>query len=227
MHSISRLQEQFLIHKLFLFYITALQYLGLITLEMKDVGRLHDCTGKIVIANHPTLLDVVVLMAMIPNAKCIVKHELWAHPLLGGVVQKAGYIRNDLEPELLMAMCRKSLEEGFCLIIFPEGTRTKPGNMPQFQRGFAHLATSLYATITPVFIHCDPPTLIKGQPWWKIPPVKPVLRFEIEEDLDKNSYFYYAHRSLNVRKLVKNLESYYEEKINNEQTRRRIKTAHH
>lgn len=219
----NRLNVQHIIHKMFLFYIDMLQFLKLITLNITFVERLKYCSGKIVIANHPTLLDVVVLMALIPKAQCIVKHELWNHPLLGGVVRQAGYIRNDLEPELLIEMCKKSLDDGFCLIIFPEGTRTKPGNFPHFQRGFAHLATMIETTIVPVFIDCDPPTLIKGESWWKIPISKPIFHFEIAEDIDKTSYFHYVHRSLNARKLVKILEFYYKQKIEYAQSRRRVK----
>ena len=167
-----RERVQLLIHFMFRFYLLCLPRLGLLSLEFEGVERLRKPGGRLVIANHPSLLDVVMLMALIPDAQCIVKHQLWEHRLLGPLMRRAGYIRNDLEPEALLAACRESLNKGQKLIIFPEGTRSEPGQPPRFRRGFANLATLTKASIQPVVITCDPPTLIKGEPWWRIPSVQ-------------------------------------------------------
>jgi len=73
-----------------------------------------------------------VLIAHIPNAVCVVKAKLWSNPFFGGVVRAAGYIRND-EPETLMRDCAACLAAGLPLIIFPEGTRTVPGERLHFR----------------------------------------------------------------------------------------------
>lgn len=202
-------RAQYLIHVTFRSYLHALQFFRLIRMEVDGVEKLSECGGRIVISNHPSILDVVILMAFIPKAQCIVKHELWNHPFLGALMQRANYIRNDLEPELLVARCQESLNEGRCLIIFPEGTRTPPGAMPCFHRGFANIATLTKAPIQLVFITCTPPFLFKGDPWWRVPPQIPLFRVVAADCLDADSYFLYGQRSVAARKLVESLEDYY------------------
>jgi 1-acyl-sn-glycerol-3-phosphate acyltransferase len=197
----------------FRFYLVMLQGLGLIRLEIEGRERLNAAGGRIIVANHPSLLDVVMLMALVPRAQCIVKHELWSSPLLGRLMRRAGYIRNDLDADALVAACRAALDQGYSLIIFPEGTRTRPGSLPRFRRGFANLATLAGATIQLVVITCDPPTLVKGEPWWRIPAQKPLFRLVVDECLDATMYLRYRYRSIAARKLVAYLEAHYAEKL--------------
>ena len=208
-----RERAQLVIHQTFRFYVTMLQRLGLLRLQIDGLDRLEHPGGRLIVANHPSLLDVVMLMALIPRAQCIVKNQLWRHPLLGPLMRRAGYIRNDLDPELLVAACQDALDQGNSVIIFPEGTRSRPGEAPRFLRGFANLATLTGAPIQLVVITCDPPTLIKGEPWWHIPPAPPQFRLVIGDRLDANIYLRYPHRSLAARKLVQFLEQYYAEQL--------------
>jgi 1-acyl-sn-glycerol-3-phosphate acyltransferase len=203
----------FLVHKSFRVYLTTLQFFGLISLEILDPEQRLRNGGTMVIANHPSLLDVVILMALIPRVQCIIKHELWNHRFLGILMRQAGYVRNDLDPETLVAACRASLDEGRCLIIFPEGTRTPPGTLPHFQRGFANIATLTKAPIQLVFIGCTPPFLFKGEPWWHYPSQKPFFQIVVGECLDAHAYSLYDQRSIAARKLVKSLELYYATQI--------------
>lgn len=209
----SHQRTQFIIHRIFRFYVGMLQASGLLRLSLKDASRLEAAGGRIVVANHPTLLDVVLLISLIPRAQCVVKSALWLHPLLGPLMRRAGYIRNDLGADEMVAACSAALRAGECLIIFPEGTRTEPGSLPQFRRGFANLAILTKATIQPVVITCVPPTLIKGEPWWRIPPRQPAFRLVVEECVDASSYMSYGYRGLAARKLVTQLQKFYAEKL--------------
>ncbi len=211
----SNKRAQFFIHNAFRIYIYTLKNLGLINITIKGVEKLEKSAGKMIIANHPSLLDVVVLMSLIPRTQCIVKNQLWRHPFLGSVMREAGYIRNDQEPEKLIEECNSALAQGCCLIIFPEGTRTTPGARLNFQRGFANIATLTKVSIIPAVIICDPPTLIKGEPWWVIPANKPDYSVKIEETLDAQDYILYRHNSLNSRGLVKTMQQFYEDKLSN------------
>jgi len=210
-----RERTQLYVHKSFRLYLRALQFFGLIRLQVIGPEKLRESGGKMIIANHPSLLDVVILMALIPQVQCIVKHELWRHRFLGILMRQAGYIRNDLDPEKLVAACKASLDEGRCLIIFPEGTRTPPGTLPRFQRGFANIATLTKAPIQLVFIACTPPFLFKGEPWWHYPSQRPFFQIVVGECLDAQAYSLYDQRSIAARKLVESLELYYENQIRN------------
>lgn len=206
-------RAQAIIHLCFRFYIAMLQRLGLLTIDIAGAERLTSSTGRLIVANHPSVLDVVILMALIPRVQCIVKHQLWNSFLLGGLMRRAGYIRNDLEPDVFVEACRVAVEQGYSLIIFPEGTRTRPGALPHFKRGFANLAMAINAGIQLVMITCDPPTLIKGEPWWRIPPRKPHFRVVVDECLDMSTYPGYRSRSIGVRKFVAEVQAHYAKKL--------------
>jgi len=89
--------------------------------------------------------------------------------LRGSVVSATDYLSNDCEPEVLIEKCRAALEGGDNLVIFPKGTRSIPGRPPHFQQGFAHIATMTGASLQPILITCEPITLVKGEPYYRIP----------------------------------------------------------
>ncbi len=206
-------RAQRIIRASFRLYLLMLRLLGVIRLEVAGGERLAACRGHLIVANHPTLLDVVLIMALVPNAQCVVKHQLWRNPFLGPIVRAAGYIRNDRQPELLIAACRGALAAGNNLIIFPEGTRSVPGRPLHFQRGFAHIATLTGASLQLVTITCDPVTLVKGQPWYAIPDQPPTFRIEIDERIEATRFLAGGSRALGARRLVSHLESYYVGKL--------------
>jgi 1-acyl-sn-glycerol-3-phosphate acyltransferase len=122
----------------------------------------------LVLANHPTLIDVVALISLMPNASCVVKQALWRSPFLGGVVRAADYISNS-RPEALLEDCARDLQSGNPLIIFPEGTRSRPGQPLRFLRGASYIALGSGRPLLPVLISCEPSTLTKLQKWYQIP----------------------------------------------------------
>lgn len=205
--SATRVQE-FLRH-VFAFYLWLLRALGVLRLEVEGGERLKECRGRLIVANHPTLLDTVFLMALVPRASCIVKSEHWQSPWLGGVMRSAGYVRNDLPAEELVRQCREVLAQGGNLIVFPEGTRTRPDQKPQFQRGVANIALLAEADIQLVVISCRPLTLTKGEPWYKIPARKPVFRVEIAHQLAVQPFRGERYRGIGSRHLTRALEHFF------------------
>jgi 1-acyl-sn-glycerol-3-phosphate acyltransferase len=77
--------------------------LGLFDVSFVDASRL-DRPGQLIIANHPSLLDVVFLIGCIPNVNCVVKKNLLMNPFLAIPVYFAEYILND-EGETLLKRC--------------------------------------------------------------------------------------------------------------------------
>jgi len=139
--------------------------------------------GQLVVANHPSLIDVVLLASQIHDANCVVKQSLFRNPCTRGPVRTAQYIGNDGSMDML-ERAADVLREGQCLIVFPEGTRTAPGRPPQFHRGAAAIALRGAHTVTPVFITVEPPTLTKGQPWYRIPDRRFRVRLRVGADID-------------------------------------------
>jgi len=148
-------------------FMETMRVLGILTYRVEGLERLR-VPGKLVVANHPTLIDVVMLVSLMPAVDCIVKRGLWRNPFLRWPVSWAGYLPNS-EGEELIDACASTLRQGHSLLVFPEGTRTVPGQPLRMQRGAAHIALAADAELLPVTITCEPPTLFKGNPWWRVP----------------------------------------------------------
>lgn len=164
----SERRAQWLVHLAFRGWIRFATLIGLFRVHWQGRERLPSCGPAIVVANHPTLIDVVLLMASLPQADCVVKGAAWRNPFLRWVVAGAGYIRNDGGATLIDS-CVLRVRQGRCLVLFPEGTRSPARSLGALQRGAAHVALRAAAPMIPVTITCEPPTLMKGQPWYCVP----------------------------------------------------------
>lgn len=164
------------VQAVFRLFIGWMRLLGLIRYEVHGAEKLQR-RGLLVLANHPTLIDVAFLIGLVPNASCVVKSTLADHPCTRGPVRATGYICNNPGADLLLA-CTDTLAAGSNLIIFPEGTRSRPGQALKMQRGAAQIALRGGLDITPVRIQCEPLGLYKGQPWWTV--ARRPLRFTLE-----------------------------------------------
>ena len=171
------------IHLFFRAFVGMLQAIGVMKLEVRGDLRRAASQGAIVVANHPTYLDVMVLLSLLPSACCVVKHAHWRNPCFYGIVRAANYVSN-ADPVVLVEEGARQLRAGYSMIVFPEGTRSPAGDaLHPFSRGFAHIALSERASergghddqpvdtpIVPVLIDCDPPVFTKALRWYHVPP---------------------------------------------------------
>lgn len=192
-------------------FVWLMERLGLIRVRLHNIELLAKSPGCIVIANHPTLIDVVILFAHLPRANCVVKGELWRNRYLKGVMRAAGFISNESAEHLLQG-CRQALNADEAVLIFPEGSRTLPGQAPNFKRGFASIAVRTNAPILTAFITCNPLTLTKGAPWYQIPSRRADIDIYFAEVLQPAALVDdFADKPRATRLLTKYLENYFEE----------------
>lgn len=202
---------QWMMHMSFRLYCAAIHHLRIADVEMTGVERLKGLKGTLIVANHPSLLDVVMIMAAVPNVQCVVKGGLWKNPFFRLTVEGAGYIRNDQGPEELMRACVETLNAGNNLIIFPEGTRTAPGQPLRLQRGFANIATLAEVDLQLLRLTCEPPILHKGNPWWRVPASRTRFRLEVGERLGIAGFMNAPSRPQAARRLVDHIQRHYAE----------------
>jgi 1-acyl-sn-glycerol-3-phosphate acyltransferase len=182
----SRLRIQRAMQLTFKSYIWLMRVLGLLSFEVHGVERLW-LPGQLVIANHPTLIDVVFIISLMPRVDCIVKEGLFRHPFLRWPVIWASYIPNSTG-EALVQDCAATLRRGNSLLVFPEGTRSVPGQPLRMQRGAAHIALASGAPILPVTITVTEPTLTKGYPWYRVPRYRPHFCIKVGEPWSPSVY---------------------------------------
>lgn len=164
------------IHYSWQFFVAVMSAYDLISVKIKNPEKLKNLRGHIIVANHPSLIDIVILISLIPNADCIVKGSLLKNFFMKRIVRSL-YIINTLDFDKLLSRCDSSLKKGNNLIIFPEGTRTVPGQKSQISRGAARIALHCNSNILPIKIECEPRGLLKNQKWYE---ARKKLRFELE-----------------------------------------------
>jgi 1-acyl-sn-glycerol-3-phosphate acyltransferase len=196
------------IRYMFRMFIGLLRIVGILRYEFIGLEKLNR-NGLLILANHPTLIDTVFLMAFVKHADCIVKSALCRNPFTRGPVRAAGYASNDSGVGLVED-CIASLRSGSNLIIFPEGTRTPGKGSIVLKRGSANIAIRGMCKITPVVIRCTPPMLGKGVEWWKVPPRRSHFRIEVQDDLDIQPFIDRAGSEvLAARHLTDYLQNYF------------------
>ena len=163
------------------------RFTGVLDYQFYGIEKLQKDGGCIVVANHPSLLDYVFLASLMPRCDCIVKQSLLRNPFMRGVILSAGYIPNS-ESNILLPECKDKLDQSGMILIFPEGTRTTPGEEIHLQRGAANIALRCQADIRLVAIHCDQPMLTKQGKWYNIPPTKPLFQIVTKEKISAMDY---------------------------------------
>ncbi|KAB1859868.1 1-acyl-sn-glycerol-3-phosphate acyltransferase [Acinetobacter tandoii] len=190
--------------------------LGIMTYEVEGLEKLQQSQQELVIANHPTLIDVVVLIGLMERANCVVKQTLWSNPFTKGPVQNAGYILNAGSEQFIQDCVSKLQQDrAASLLIFPEGTRTAKGEqLNDFQRGAANIALRAGVPIRPVLITCTPSTLTKNEKWYHIPDrpfhiqVKVLDAIRVEDVLDDVTV-----NPKNVRQLNQQLQWFFNQEL--------------
>lgn len=144
---------------------------GMLRLDARVLDTLRDERGLVLVANHPSMLDAVMLVARLPRAFCVMKTSLMHNPLLGPGARLARYVRNDTAYGMVNCAVRE-LQDGGQLVLFPEGTRSTqhPVN-PELHASFAVIAKRAQAPVQVVYIDTDSPYLGKGWPLWRLPPL--------------------------------------------------------
>jgi 1-acyl-sn-glycerol-3-phosphate acyltransferase len=147
------------------FFVSLMHFMRAVNLEADNMENYRHISSKIVVANHPSLLDVVILLSLIPNADCIVNTNLNRNFIVRGVIRQL-YILNSLDLENIYQACDESLKKGNCLIVFPEGTRTPRSGKVILKKGAARIALYSGCNIVPLHIGgTDKYGLGKKDPW--------------------------------------------------------------
>lgn len=144
------------------FFTQVMRILGKI--QVQGLEKLPKNGNYILIANHPSFYDVILLLGFFPKANCVVNRKLLNQPFYGPLIRLAHYIPNDTAG-FQQGLHGVQAHGASPLIIFPEGTRGD-GQFKSFSRGAARIALELQIPIHPVVISYSAPFMKKGVPWY-------------------------------------------------------------
>ena len=131
----------------------------------KKVLNLHNETFEkpaVIIANHTSFLDILAVGMLNPKTIYLVSDWVYKSPVFGGAVRAAGFYPVSEGLEGGVEHLRKKIEEGYSLIVYPEGTRSESNQMQRFKKGAFFLAEHFQLDIIPVVIHGNSEALPKG-----------------------------------------------------------------
>lgn len=131
--------------------------------------------GAVMIANHPSLLDVVFIMGALPRITYIAKESWLTNPLMGWVLRVGGHVgapkgKTPADGAIALERMMEALRSGRTLLVFPEGTRSPERGLWPFHPGAFEAARRCGVPIVPCVLDVDPPVLRKGQAWYDVAP---------------------------------------------------------
>ncbi|WP_348820283.1 lysophospholipid acyltransferase family protein [Fontimonas sp. SYSU GA230001] len=213
---VAKRRAQWIVWRWFHLFSHLMRVVGVISWEIHGAEKLRR-RGQLIIANHPTLIDVVLLIGYIPEVDCIVKEALFRNPFTRFPIRWAGYIGNGsgsgAPPTQLVEDCAATLKAGNSLLIFPEGTRSVPGRPIHIPHGTARIALEAGVPVLPVTIRCEPIMLSKHVPWHRVPERPGHYRIEVGEPADVRHYLREApNTAIAARRLSQDWMRYFEQR---------------
>lgn len=118
----------------------------------------------VIVANHQSFIDIVLLMALSPKIVMMTNSWVWRSPVFGAIIRYTGFFYAGDGYEQAVEKLRKKVDEGYSVVIFPEGTRSDDGTMKRFHKGAFYLAEQLRVDILPVLMYGNNRVIAKKQP---------------------------------------------------------------
>ena len=147
----------------------------LIKVERGNLGRLRGC---VIVANHPSLIDVVLISVIVPCTLYVAKHALLKNPFMSAIVRNTSLPDDERLPDAAAPY----LADGWNVLVFPEGTRSpNPQALREFHRGAAQLALRSGVNVVCVGIRLTCAILGKRQKPWDMGERRVVYSFSADE----------------------------------------------
>ena len=165
------------IHNIWRFFVWLLVLLRIIKLDIKNRQEIEGIRNKVIVSTHPSFIDVVILISLIPRTTCFAKRALAHNPILNNII-KSIFITDDVEIEELKTETKKMLDTGFNVIIFPTGMRHRRDEFLKIKKGASLIALNAGKNIVPVKMYTSEDFLFINQPFYAAG--KKTVTFEIE-----------------------------------------------
>ncbi len=146
-----------LLHQFTCFWASLYTWLNpLWSVTIADREKLRSESPTVMVANHLSLLDILVLFRIFAHFKWVSKIENFRVPLIGWNMSLNGYIklrRGDRTSVVrMLKACEATISAGSSLMMFPEGTRSPTGRMREFKSGAFEIALRTRSAVQPILI---------------------------------------------------------------------------
>ena len=183
----------------FRLYAWTLSATGAYRLDLSAIDALRGGPPVVLVPNHPSLIDALLILTRHPNIACVMKTELMRNIFLGAGSRLARYIPSG-QPRQMIKDSVEELREGGVVLLFPEGTRTTRVPLNPLTGSVGVIAKHARVPVQMVIIETDSPYLSKGWPLFRVPSLPITYRVRLGRRFDPPS---------NVAAFMKELEREY------------------
>jgi len=170
--------------------------------ELKNTANEDFSKPGIIISNHQSHIDLMFILSLSPKVVILTNEWVWKSPFYGRLVKYADFypVANGVENSL--DKLKALIDDGYSIMIFPEGTRSEDCSILRFKKGAFYLAEKFNLDIIPVITHGIGHALPKKEMLLR----KGKVTVQILDRIEPNDFSYgkdYSQRSKNIRKLYK------------------------
>lgn len=201
------------INRVFARYFGILSLLHVIHLDLSEIDALSQERGLILAANHPSLLDALLITSRLSNVVCVMKEQVLQNILFGYGAKAAGYIPNGSVREIVNVAAAE-LQRGSHVLLFPEGARTRADvrsdAVNALQGTLAVIAKRTGAHVQTMLIESDSGFLGKGWPVYRAPDFP--IRFRVRMGRRFSP-------QLDARHFIAELQTYFQQELTEKPSR--------
>ncbi|NQU31776.1 MAG: MMPL family transporter [Bacteroidetes bacterium] len=143
--------KKIFIHKLFRYLTWFMIYMNFVSKKIIINPNNEDYTKPaIIIANHQSHIDLMLMMLLNHRVVVLTNPRNFSNPIYGPALRYAGFIKVGGNYESIINQVKKQTDEGYSVVIFPEGHRSEGGKLKRFHKGAFYLASELNLDILPL-----------------------------------------------------------------------------
>ncbi len=134
-----------------------------VSLKMKNPFNEDFKKPSVIIVNHESFLDILMMLYMKTKIVMVTKDWVNNSPVFGRLVRFADFFTVTEGYEKMAPKLQQAIDEGYSIVVFPEGTRSEDGNLRRFHKGAFFLAEMLKLDIVPIVLHGTGHCIKKGE----------------------------------------------------------------
>ena len=156
------------ISTIFRVFLASARACGLMRLDLQGLDNLNSQSGLLLVANHPSMIDVFLIISRVKQAVCIMKASIASNVFFGAGAYLGGYVSNR-RTDAMLHQAVSALTQGRLLLAFPEGTRTTRQPINPIKPGAALIAKTAGVPLQTILITTNSAYLAKGWKIWRPP----------------------------------------------------------
>ena len=183
----SKIKNYEILQKSFAFFIQLLNVLKIIKLQVGDLEKIKNIKNSIIVSTHPSFIDIVILISIIPYSTCFVAERLANNPILKGMV-KLLFILEGQPLDKWLEEANSMLDRGLNVIIFPMGIRHRQNETPKIRRGASLIAQKSKKNIVLLDLKTSFDFLFINQPFYEAGVEPVIFNLNYLDEIKTNEY---------------------------------------